>query len=169
MQVRASAHRRKHIQESERFALLRGVQAASSVAEVTRELRETPRGAVIPDATRRKVRRRFCQICGAEYEKIQMRYAFAKYSRPWVPRQNLDHIIPVRWVNGRSLGNPNAVENLVSLCHKCNLAKKKAEDCLFKADAIGFVQNLQRRGWGFELRRAAKYFGLIEIADLVRL
>lgn len=134
-----------------------------------RNLRTDPRGASIPDGARRKVKRRFCQICGAEYGCLNMRYSFAKGTRPWIPRQNIDHIIPARWVTGRSLGDPNAIENLLSTCHRCNLAKKTAEDCLFKADALGFVQHLQSRGWGFELKHAAKYFGLAEIADLVRL
>lgn len=134
-----------------------------------RNLRKEPRGPGIPDSTRRKIRRRFCQICGAEYDRINMRYSFAKATRPWIPRQHIDHIIPARWVTGRSAGDPNALENLLSTCHRCNLAKKTAEDCLFKADALGFVSNLQRRGWGFELKRAAKYFDLPEIAALVRL
>jgi HNH endonuclease len=134
-----------------------------------RNIREDPRGPAIPHIARRTVKRRYCQICGAEYGRIHLRYSFAKASRPWIPREHLDHIIPARFVTGRSLGDPNAIVNLLSTCHRCNLAKKTAEDCLFKADTLGFVANLQRRGWGFELKRAAKYFGLDEIVSLIRL
>lgn len=134
-----------------------------------RNLREDPRGPSLSAGKRALVRRRFCQICGAEYNKIQTHYVFEKEARPWIPRQHIDHIIPARFVTGRSLGDPNAIQNLLSTCHRCNLAKKTAEDCLFKADVIGFVQHLLRRGWGFELRRAAKHFDLPEIVRLVRL
>ncbi len=115
------------------------------------------------------LKKRFCQICGAEYGKIMTLYQFDRSVRAWVPREHIDHILPTRWVTAQSLGDPNASENLLSVCHRCNLAKKGAEDRLFVGDVIGFVQKLQSRGWGYELKRAAKHFGLADMALMVRL
>ena len=135
---------------------------------IPRQMRDDPRGPVIPANARRNCKRRFCQICGAEYGKIHTRYAFAVATKPWVPRENIDHIIPCRFVTRRNFGDPNAVVNLLSTCHRCNLGKKGAEDRLFASDMIGFVQKLQARGWGHELKRAAKFYGLLDLANMVR-
>lgn len=132
-----------------------------------RIIREAPRGAVIPPRMRSQVKRRRCYICGAEYGRITTHYTFGR-SRPWVPREHLDHIIPCRWITSKELGDANVPVNLLSTCNRCNLGKKGAEDRLFLGDIISFVSLLQARGWGSELRNAARHFGLLDICRLIR-
>lgn len=127
---------------------------------IRRVKRLTPRGAAIPPATREMVKCKCCQLCRATYGQI----LHSDTDGIWVPRENIDHVIPVRWIKEHYFFvDANHPNNLLSVCHRENLAKKGAEDRLFVSDVLGFVQRMNQLGWSDHLRRAAEHFKIPEI------
>lgn len=100
-----------------------------------------------------------CQMC-------HQIYITAKSERPESPatfsitrrRENIHHIFPRRWL--KSLGKTNFLihskENFCSLCSKCHPLIRTAEDKIFKADYLGYLQELNRIGFPMSLVERAK-------------
>jgi HNH endonuclease len=95
----------------------------------------------IPTYMRKRVSKVKCQVCGDTYGTM----------RSGVPgftmlRQNLDHLIPRRWLEARGI-NPHQTNNLLSVCGSCHGQKKTIEDRLFQGDAIGWLLGLRQIGY----------------------
>jgi hypothetical protein len=88
-------------------------------------------------------------------------------SRYWVPHEHLDHIIPIRWCREKGY-DPNQAANVLSVCHRCNLGKKEAEDHLFAGRGLDFVRVMVQRGWNFYLMRALRQYKMDAMIQLVR-
>jgi len=84
-----------------------------------------------------------------------------------VPRESLDHIFPRRWLIQFGF-NPHVIVNLISVCGRCHAMKKRAENYLFRADALTYVSQLAVHRWPMErVEVAAQYYGLVEIVEAI--
>lgn len=122
-----------------------------------RASRPATRGGRIPDWVQRQVRRTTCSICSAEFGHIALTKVEGEPSRIWIPRHNFDHVIPVRWCREHDY-NPNVPENVLSVCHRCNLGKKGAEDALFGGNPYIFIKDLAMVGWAPYLEYAFRHY-----------
>lgn len=61
-----------------------------------------------------------------------------------------DHILPVRWITSRGLGNPHLDLNIKMTCSGCGGKKTAAEVKLFAGDVLGFVSDLLKWNWDAE-------------------
>lgn len=132
-----------------------------------RASRPASRGGAIPLEVKRQAKRLKCSICKARYGQIEYYLTKTPLRKIWIPRENLDHVLPVRWCRQHGY-SPNVVENIVSCCHRCNLAKKGAEDALFAGRALDFVKLLIQHGWHAHLLRALQHYRMDMMIGLVR-
>lgn len=117
--------------------------------------RPASRGGAIPEHVRRISRRPVCGVCGVGYGGGVV----TEDCHIWVPRENLDHVVPVRWCRQHGY-EPNVPENILSVCHRCNLKKKGAEDALFGGDPYKFVKLLDAMGWAPHLERTFRHYDM---------
>lgn len=84
----------------------------------------------------------------------------------WTPRENLDHIVPIRWC--RQYGyEPNVPSNILSCCNRCNTRKVTAENALFGGRPHDYVGLLCIAGWTEHLRKAFTYYGMTFMLGLL--
>jgi hypothetical protein len=103
---------------------------------VTRKGAFTP----IPKYIRRQVTRTRCSICFQPYNRV---YTIGHGVR--LPKQVIHHLIPRRWLNQHGI-HEHHVLGLISICQFCHGQLKPAEDRLFNADTLGFLQINKRAG-----------------------
>ena len=104
----------------------------------------------IPKVIRMMSGQSHCEVCKKTYKELDEDLLFI--------RQNLDHIFPRRFLSHWHL-NPHDRLNIISLCGRCHGKKKKAEDCLWRGDVIGYLKALQHSGWpmSYIWRAAVQY------------
>lgn len=84
-------------------------------------------------------------MCGDEYGKLSISKSVKANGFVYL-RENLDHLIPRRWLEARGI-NPHQQVNILSVCGPCHGRKKGFEDKLFNADVVGWLSGLRSIGY----------------------
>lgn len=124
---------------------------------------------VIPHKMYLAAKRRRCQIatCHAVYQSLKS-YKSNYSSNPGrltFVKQHIHHLLPRRWLHQHAIYE-HYLGNLLSVCATCHGRAKVAEDRLFVADLMGFMEGMRRIN--FPVRKIAAFAVSVGLKEFQR-
>jgi hypothetical protein len=119
----------------------------------------------IPHKMWQAVKRHRCQIegCHAVYGTLKQYEWSAK--QLILVKQAIHHLLPRRWLNERGIYEHH-LKGLLSICGYCHGRAKVAEDRLFVADLMGFMEGMH--SIGFPTRKIAAFAVSVGLKEFQR-
>ncbi len=91
-----------------------------------------------------------CEVCGMKESECKNEFGCGL---------TRDHLLPLRFITARGLGDGNLDINIKLTCSRCGGKKTAAEVKLFNGDVLGFLRDLKKWDWDMqELELVLKHY-----------